>query len=74
VELPSWFIRLFTRPGDIVLDPFIGSGTTAVAAKRLGRHFVGIEIKPEYFELAEAAISEFALPLFEYAQNHSEAA
>lgn len=74
VELPSWFIKLLTDPGDIVLDPFIGSGTTAVAARRLGRRFIGIELKPEYFDLAEAAVSEIPLPLFEHNANLQEAA
>ncbi len=68
LELPSWFIRLFTKPGDIVLDPFIGSGTTAIAARKLGRHFIGIELKPEYFELAERAIAEITPSLFDYAE------
>jgi len=44
MALPDWFIRLFTQPGDVVLDPFIGTGTTAVAATRLERHYVGIDI------------------------------
>jgi site-specific DNA-methyltransferase (adenine-specific)/site-specific DNA-methyltransferase (cytosine-N4-specific) len=48
VELPAWFIKLFTQPDDIVLDPFMGSGTTADAAFRLGRNFVGIDINKEY--------------------------
>ena len=52
--LPSWFIRLFTKPGGVVLDPFLGSGTTVVAAARLQRRFIGIEIKSEYSELARA--------------------
>lgn len=51
-ELPSWFIKLFTKEGDLVLDPFFGSGTTGVAAKALKRHYVGIEIRDEYYELA----------------------
>lgn len=55
-SLPDWFIRLFTRPGDLVLDPFLGSGTTAVAAKRLGRSCIGIEIRPEYVALAQARL------------------
>jgi DNA modification methylase len=42
-----------SRPGDLVFDPFIGSGTTAVAAKRLGRRFLGCDIKPEYVKMAE---------------------
>jgi site-specific DNA-methyltransferase (adenine-specific) len=41
---------------EIVLDPFMGSGTTAVAAKKLGRHFIGIELAPEYIEIAESRI------------------
>ena len=52
VALPSWFIKLFTQPGDIVLDPFLGSGSTAVAARSLGRHYLGVEINSEYVELA----------------------
>lgn len=45
LALPSWFIRLFTQPGDLVLDPFLGSGTTAVAARNLDRHYLGIELQ-----------------------------
>ena len=52
VDLPSWFIKLFTQPGDIVLDPFIGSGTTALACAQLDRHYVGIEINHEYAKIA----------------------
>ena len=51
-QLPSWFIRLFTLPGGVVLDPFIGSGTTAVAAVSLGRHYVGVDISREFVALA----------------------
>ena len=56
VELPRWFIKLFTQEGDLVLDPFLGSGTTALAAQQLGRHFVGIELLPEYVDIAEKAL------------------
>lgn len=52
IELPAWFIRLFTQPGGVVLDPFIGSGTTAVACAQLQRHCIGIEMEPGYIEIA----------------------
>nr|MBP7091915.1 site-specific DNA-methyltransferase [Anaerolineaceae bacterium] len=52
VALPEWFIRLFTKPGDLVLDPFNGSGTTCVAAALLDRMYTGIEINNEYCEVA----------------------
>lgn len=56
VELPSRVIRLLTDPGDIVLDCFIGSGTTAIAAIREGRRYIGIEILEKYVELANNRI------------------
>ena len=52
ISIPDWFIRLFTKPGDVVLDPFIGSGTTALAAKQLKRNYIGIDIRKEYCELS----------------------
>lgn len=52
--LPSWFIELFSNEGDLVLDPFAGSGTTLLAARALNRSFCGIELKDEYFELAQS--------------------
>jgi len=58
VELPEWFIKLFTQAGDVVLDPFSGSGTTAVAALQQGRQYVGIDMNPEYCQLAEERIAE----------------
>ncbi len=60
LELPNWFIQLFTKPGDVVLDPFLGSGTTAVAAKRTGRRYIGIEVVPEYVKLAQEFLVEQA--------------
>ncbi len=50
-SLPEWFINLFTREGDCVLDPFMGSGTTVAVAERMGRDAVGIEISQEYYDL-----------------------
>jgi site-specific DNA-methyltransferase (adenine-specific) len=58
VALPRRLIELYTYEGDLVLDPFIGSGTTAVAAVRTGRRYVGVETDPGYVELAMARIAE----------------
>ncbi|HVV15375.1 MAG TPA: site-specific DNA-methyltransferase [Candidatus Paceibacterota bacterium] len=51
--LPEWFINLFTQEGDVVLDPFLGSGTTARVAKRMNRNSIGIEILKEYYQMAK---------------------
>ncbi len=58
MELPEFFIKLMTQEGDIVLDPFVGSGTTALAAIRLGRNFVGIDKKKEYAHLSTSRTEE----------------
>jgi site-specific DNA-methyltransferase (adenine-specific) len=58
VPLLEYFIRDFTDPGETVLDPFMGSGTTGVAAVKLGRKFIGIEIEPKYFDIACKRISD----------------
>jgi DNA modification methylase len=63
--LPEWFIKLFTAPGDWVLDPFAGSGTTCVVAQGLGRNSVGIDIIEEYTELARQEVIENPLSMFE---------
>jgi site-specific DNA-methyltransferase (adenine-specific) len=57
VELPRRLIELYTFSGDLVLDPFIGSGSTAVAAVEAGRHFVGYETEPAYLEIARARVA-----------------
>jgi site-specific DNA-methyltransferase (adenine-specific) len=62
VELPERFIRLYTYVGDVVLDPFLGSGSTAVAAVRTGRRYVGYDTDPEYVAIAEARIDEAREP------------
>jgi adenine-specific DNA-methyltransferase len=49
-------IEAFSKPGEIVLDPFIGSGTTAVAAKHLGRRYIGIDIEPKYAAQAQERV------------------
>ncbi len=58
VELPRRLIELYTFEGDLILDPFLGSGSTAVAAVETGRHYVGYELSAEYIELAERRIRE----------------
>ncbi len=57
LELPLRVIRLLTDPGEIVLDCFMGSGTTAIAALQLNRQYIGIELQAEYVELARRAIA-----------------
>jgi len=58
VSLPMWFIKLFTEEGDMVLDPFVGAGTTALACIQLNRRYVGIEMMQKYCGLANAAIEK----------------
>jgi DNA modification methylase len=58
VGIPEWFIKLFTDEGDLVLDPFMGSGTTAMAARALRRDYVGIEIIADYVAEAKARLAE----------------
>ena len=65
VDLPTWFVKLFTVEGDVVLDPFIGSGTTAVVAKQLGRKYVGVDISEEYCQIAEERVMQIQPRLFE---------
>jgi site-specific DNA-methyltransferase (adenine-specific) len=60
VALASRVIKLYSYRGDVILDPFNGSGTTCVAAKKLGRHYVGFDISPEYCQLAETRIAKEA--------------
>ncbi len=57
VELPKRCIEMYTFAGDIVLDPFNGSGTTCVAAKLHGRHYVGVDLSPEYCAIAEERLA-----------------
>jgi DNA modification methylase len=64
-DLPEWFIKLFTKPGDYVLDPFAGSGTTLRVAQKLGRNSLGIELLQQYFDNAQAQLKNAAVALFE---------
>lgn len=65
IELPLRAIRLLTDPGETVLDCFMGSGTTAVAALQTGRNFIGIELEEKSVKLAEANIAYFQQSLFQ---------
>jgi len=71
-ELPAWFIKLFTSAGDVVLDPFIGSGTTAVASISLARNFIGVEIHNQYYEVATQRIYSTQRSLFETNETFSK--
>jgi len=64
LKLMSYLITLGSREGDTVLDPFMGSGTTGVAAKQLNRKFIGIEKQPDYIEIARARIRSIQKPMF----------
>ncbi len=65
-ELPEWFIRLFTQENDWVLDPFLGSGTTSEVAQRMGRNSIGIDIMPEYVEMAKAKMTQKEISVFSH--------
>jgi site-specific DNA-methyltransferase (adenine-specific) len=63
--LPEWFIKLFTKKEDWVLDPFMGSGTTNIAAQKLLRNSIGIEIVPQYFNKVKGELLPVEYVLFE---------
>ena len=58
-----WCIERVTQPGDTVLDPFMGSGTTAQVAQNLGRQYLGCELNPEYEALQNKRLSQLSLEL-----------
>jgi len=59
MDIPSKAIKILTYKNDIVLDPFMGSGTTAVAAETLGRRWLGIELSPNYVDIARKRVNAF---------------
>lgn len=61
VSLMAWLLQEYTKPGDTIFDPYMGSGTTGVACVQSGRNFIGCEIDPKYFAIAEKRISQAAL-------------
>lgn len=71
-ELPEWFIKLFTKENDVVLDPFMGSGTTLFVANRMKRHSVGIDNVPEYYEMVKKQISPVELYLLEPKETYEK--
>lgn len=64
-ELPEWFIKLFTKENDTILDPFMGSGTTLSVANRMKRNSIGIEIVPEYYKMVKDQLKPVELYLLE---------
>lgn len=62
VALMEWLIKTYSNPGDVVLDPFMGSGSTGVAALRNRRHFIGIEAVEKYYDIAEARLNKETAP------------
>jgi len=63
IELPYRLIQLYSYKGDIILDPFMGSGSTAIAALKSGRNYFGYDIDAEYIKLAESRIAPHKLQL-----------
>ena len=68
-DLPAWFIKLFTQEGDVVLDPFMGQGTTCVVASTLKRNSVGIELMEEYYHLSVSNVEETCKKMPAYGQR-----
>ncbi len=64
IRILKQLIELATEPGDLILDPFMGVGSSGVASLELGRRFTGIEIDPVYFEAAAKRIAALQCPLF----------
>jgi site-specific DNA-methyltransferase (adenine-specific) len=65
IHLLERIVLMSTDPGDVVLDPFLGTGTTAIAAKALGRHYIGIEVDPFYKKIAEEKLANVTPSLYE---------
>jgi len=72
IALPKKCIELFTHKGELVLDPFVGIGTTLIAARDLGRNAVGFDLNPKYIEFANRRLSQSSVDLF--AQNTKQIA
>ena len=71
-ELPEWFIKLFTKEGDTVLDPFMGSGTTIIVSQKMKRNSIGIEILPEYLEMVKDVVAPVEYYLLERTEKYGK--
>ena len=71
-ELPEWFIKLFTKENDLVLDPFMGSGTTLIVANRMLRNTIGIDIIPEYCEMVKKELLTNNIDMFDKKRLYDE--
>ena len=69
-ELPEWFIKLFTKENDTVLDPFMGSGTTLIVANRMKRNSIGIDNVQEYYEMVRKQLKPVELYILEPKVNY----
>lgn len=72
-ELPEWFMRLFTKENDTVLDPFMGSGTTILVANRMKRNAIGIDIVAAYYDMVKEQVKPLELYLLEPKTNYATA-
>lgn len=72
VTLPAWFIKLFTEQDDVVLDPFVGSGTTAIAAIEHGRNYIGIDTNEEYIKISKKRTAHIQIKLPDIAEEQTE--
>ena len=74
VKLVRYLLEQYTQEGDVVFDPFVGSGTTAVACQQMKRHFIATEINPEYAQIAQSRLREPAPPTEPTAETSTEEA
>lgn len=72
MELPMWFINLFTKQGDLVLDPFMGSGTTALVCVGMNRRYTGIEIMDEYVKGSQETINKLKTKVSQNSKSNKQ--
>lgn len=69
VEIPRRLIGMFSFVGDTVLDPFLGTGTTSLAAAQMHRNSIGIEVEPRYFGMARSRLASTLSASFEFTEE-----